>query len=183
MDPQGRRNPEMTVLGGEGGSYEAVACDDRNPLQPIFYVTEDDEFGALRKFIPAEGPADWDTLNGPGTTEYLVFLDDRTFTWRRRDNAARTSQSIYYPNVEGVDFKDGILYFVSKRRLMLYALDLDNNTYTTSPTNEALLGGGEFKHSPDQLIRNEGDYLYFTEDGGTTPGVYAVGKFCNILFR
>jgi len=174
VDPEGRRNPEMTVLGGEGGNYEAVACDDRNPLQPIFYVTEDNEFGALRKFIPVKGPAGWDTLNGPGTTEYLVFLDDKTFTWRRRDNPARTSQSIYYPNVEGIDFKDGILYFVSKRRLMLYALDLDNNTYTMAPTNEALLGGGEFKNSPDQLIRNEGDFLYFTEDGGKTPGVYAV---------
>ncbi|KAL7469681.1 hypothetical protein ACHAXS_009935 [Conticribra weissflogii] len=175
VDPQGRRRSEMTVLGGEGGNYEAVACDDRNPLQPIFYVTEDVKFGALRKFTPVEGPANWDTLNGPGTTEYLVFLDDKTFTWSLCDDAARTSQSIHYPNVEGIDFKDGILYFVSKKKLMLYALDLDNNTYTMSSTNGALLGGGEFTNSPDQLIRNEGGFLYFTEDGGKTPGVYAVG--------
>jgi len=174
VDPEGRRSSEMTVLGGEGGNYEAVACDDRNPLQPIFYVTEDFKFGALRKFTPVEGLASWDTLNGPGTTEYLVFLDDKTFTWSLCDDVARTSQSIYFPNVEGIDFKDGVLYFVSKKKLMLYALDLDNNTYTTSPTNGGLLGSGEFKNSPDQLIRNEGDFLYFTEDGGKTPGVYAV---------
>ena len=53
-------------------------------------------------------------------------------------------------------------------------LDLDNDTYLASSTNDYSLYSGEFKHSPDQLVRNDGDFLYFTEDGGHTAGVYAI---------
>ena len=77
--------PEETKLGGAGGSYESVACDNRDESQPIFFVTEDKKDGALRKYTPPETPgrsADWETLhvNG-GNTEFLFFLDDSHFTW------------------------------------------------------------------------------------------------------
>ena len=36
------------------------------------------------------------------------------------------------------------------------------------------LYSGEFKYGPDQLVRNNVEFLYFTEDGGHTPGVYAI---------
>lgn len=67
------------------------------------------------------------------------------------------------------------MYFVSKKLFQLYILDLQNGTYTTSSTKDGVLAGpGEFKHQPDQLIRNGGgDYLYVTEDGGRNAGVYA----------
>jgi len=51
---------------------------------------------------------------------------------------------------------------------------LDNGTYKTSATNDFSLYNGEFKHQPDQLVHNDGNFLYFTEDGGKTPGVYAI---------
>ena len=57
---------------------------------------------------------------------------------------------------------------------MLFILDLDGGTYTSSSTKYGILpGGGDFGGTPDAIL-NEGDYLYFTEDGGKTASVYAV---------
>ena len=60
----------------------------------------------------------------------------------------------------------------------MFTLDLDKMTYTSSSTNNGIVGDGEFKHQPDQLVRNSkhasAQWLYFTEDGGRTPGVYAI---------
>ena len=174
--------PMKTKLGGQGGNYESVACDDRNPSHPIFFVTEDDQTGVLRRYTPPPpmepgAAADWDALHADGgNTEFLVFLDDTRFTWSCDETLGRFSQEKYYPNLEGIDYEEGMLYFVSKRFLKLYVLDLDNGTYETSATNEHSLYRGEFKHQPDQLVRNreDNDLLYFTEDGGQTPGVYAI---------
>lgn len=188
--------PEQTKLGGSGGNYESVACDDRKPSQPIFFLTEDHLTGALRKYTPPPASPGtspgWDTLNADvsqgANTEYLVFLDDETFTWSCDESLGRYSQENHYPNVEGISFSDGMLYFVSKRTYELFVLDLDNGTYQVSATNDYSLFSGEFKHGPDQLVRNdgedEGNFLYFTEDGGKTPGVYAIdeqGKYYAIF--
>ena len=88
------------------------------------------------------------------------------------------SQYENYRNVEGIDFHDGYLHFVSKRLGSLFRLDLDKKTYTKSSTVwGALADGGEFRNSPDQIVRNGGgDYLYLTEDGGDTVGVYSIHK-------
>ena len=48
-DPQDQIPPQMTKLGGLGGNYESVAVDNRNKTRPVLYLTEDTEFGALRK--------------------------------------------------------------------------------------------------------------------------------------
>lgn len=134
----------------------------------------------MRKYTPKPAKngksPNWNTLhdNG-GKTEFLFFRKDKTsFVWTTNEKAARNSQKKWYPNVEGVSFKNGMLYFVSKKTYTLYKLDLDKGTYSTSVTNDEVLGDGEFRHSPDQLIRNDGEFLYLTEDGGKTPGVYAV---------
>lgn len=172
--------PQETKLGGKGGSYESVACDDRTPSQPIFFVTEDNVSGALRKYTPkAIGPSDkagWDTLHvAGGNTEFLVILDDKKYAWTCDESLGRMSQENHYPNVEGIDYKDGKLYFVSKKTRLLYVLDLDNETYVSSSVNDYSLYKGEFAHQPDQLVRNnDGKFLYLTEDGGKTPGVYAI---------
>lgn len=176
--------PEITKLGGEGGNYETVAVDDRRPRQPIFYVTEDSKFGALRRYIPAYSNAvnapyvGWDTLHENGTTTFLIFHNESTFGWTIDEQAARNSQNQYFPNLEGIHFDNGLLYFVSKKLNLLYILDLAEGTYTTSTTKFGImLGGGEFNHSPDQIVSGHvGDYLYFTEDGGGSPGVYAMHK-------
>ncbi|KAL7546318.1 hypothetical protein ACHAWF_009650, partial [Thalassiosira exigua] len=180
--------PEVTKLGGDGGYYETVVVDDRDPRQPIFYLTEDSERGALRKYtppaaLPGQGNSSklgWDTLhtNG-GTTEFLVFLDDQRFAWTRDEESARSSQEEHYPNVEGIDFHNGQLYFVSKKRRMLYRLELDKEKYRKASTMLGLLpGGGYLMDQPDQLVRsNRGDHLYLTEDGGKTAGIYAIHGF------
>ena len=183
VDPKGERQPQITKLGGTGGNYESVAVDHRRKRQPIFYVTEDKEYGALRRYIPRYSNADvnWDTLHEDGgETTFLVFNEDgSTFDWTTNEQAARNSQAKHYPNLEGIDFDDdGFLYFVSKKRSTLYVLDLLAKTYTTSLTKTGTLEwGGWFNHSPDQIVSNNGgEYLYMTEDGGKTPGVYAIHK-------
>lgn len=170
-------SPEQTVLGGEGGNYESVAVDNRNPTQPVFFLTEDHISGALRRYTPPPMTpvAGWEALHEEGgNTQYLVFLDGNTFIWSCDERLARLSQSAHFPNVEGISFHGGLLYFVSKRTFKLYVLDVDKGTYQTSSTSDYSLYSGEFKHSPDQLVRNDGRFLYFTEDGGRTPGVYAI---------
>jgi hypothetical protein len=162
-----------------------VAVDDRISHQPTFYVSEDSDFGALRKYTPpilyskfTNSPiVDWDTLTADGgTTEYLAFLDASRFEWTTDEQAARYSQSQYYRNVEGIHYNDRHLYFVSKKLSMLFILDLDGGTYTSSSTKYGILpGGGDFGGTPDAIL-NEGEYLYFTEDGGKTAGVYAVHR-------
>ena len=101
-----------------------------------------------------------------GNTEYLVFLDDETFVWSCDERLGRLSQQRYFPHVEGISFSEGLLYFVSKRTFQLYVLDVDRGTYTTSSTRDYAFYSGEFRHGPDQLVRNDGQFLYFTEDGG-----------------
>jgi len=182
-DPESNHSsPKQTMLGGSGGFYEAVACDNRDPSQPIFFVTEDHVSGALRKYTPpttAERPAGWDTLHlDGGETEYLVFLDGNKFKWSSDESLGRTSQTNHYPNVEGINYHDGMLYFVYKKTLKLYILDLDKMTYVSSSTDDYVMYSGVFKNSPDQLVR-KGKYLYFTEDGGKTPGVYAIDADVN----
>ena len=56
----------------------------------------------------------------------------------------------------------------------MYALDLDAMTYEVEDTGARLFGDRYFEAQPDQILRgmNNG-YLYFTEDGGDRPGVYA----------
>ena len=87
-------------------------CDDRDPSWPNVYVTEDDRRGALRKYTPsptaAGAPANWNSLHGDGgKTEYLVFLSDKDFAWSECDSIARDSQSLSFPNLEGIDYDDG----------------------------------------------------------------------------
>ena len=41
--------PQETKLGGNGGNFEAVAVDNRDPSRPVFFVTEDTGYGALRR--------------------------------------------------------------------------------------------------------------------------------------
>ena len=54
---------------------------------------------------------------------------------------------------------------MSKRRKLLYILDLDRGTYESSSTES-----GAFDEQPDQIARIVGDdILYFCEDGG--PGI------------
>ena len=112
VDPNPRSphfgKPEMTVLGGkDGGNFESVAVDNSNPTKPIFFLTEDAEYGALRRYGPKNATG-WDTLHtNRGLFDYLEFLDDEKFQWTTDIQSARQSQKKYYRNVEGIDYFDG----------------------------------------------------------------------------
>jgi hypothetical protein len=180
VDPSNQIPSEITQLGGpNGGNYESVACDDRRTYRPIFYVSEDHESGAVRRYRPPPvlAPTNWSTLTSEGgSTDYLVFINATHYQWTTDERLARESQSRYYRNVEGIHYHDTHLYFISKILKTLFILNLDSSmTYTTSVLKSDYItnGGGTFHNEPDQLL-SHGSYIYFTEDGGSTVGVYAI---------
>lgn len=167
------QSPMETLLGGDGGRYETVACDNRNPNRPIFFTTEDHEYGALRRF-EADGNG-WDALHIGGTTTFLRIMDDSTFMWTTNEFAAKNSAVTYYRNAEGVIYHEGLLYFVAKKTRTLFILNLTTMTYESERTGDQFSGKGSFNAQPDQVVlagENFKRWIYFTEDGGSTPGVY-----------
>lgn len=171
IDPYEER-VEKTKLGGEGGEYESVACDDRNPANPVFFTTEDLGDGALRRFV-ANG-AGWDALHSNGETTFLEILDGSSFRWTTDEGAARDSAERFYQNSEGIQFHEGLLYFMCKVDGKMMILDLDNMTYESEDSGKKFYGEGSFGDQPDQnMFGPTRKYMYFTEDGGSNPGVYA----------
>jgi hypothetical protein len=112
VDPKGQRQ-EVSKLGGLGGNYESVAVDNRNPLRPLFFVTEDHHHGALRRYTPpmltngsGSPVVNWNTLTASGgTRDYLRFLNGTHFEWTTDKVTSQNSQATYYPNMEGIDFR------------------------------------------------------------------------------
>ena len=185
------KSETRTVLGGaDGGSLESFAYDARNKKSPRFFVTEDQADGALRRFTPAT--VDWDNPSRmlhdeKGTLQYLVLVPadeegrNGTFEWTGNEIRAGRSAQQYYPNAEGIDVANGILYFVSKKDEDLFILDLDNFTYERKIVREEGIDV-----SPDQLVRLGGDdgIMYLTEDGGAEAGIHgrdAQGRYFTIL--
>jgi len=161
-----------TELGGDGGRYESVAVDNRNPANPVFFTTEDDSEGALRRFV-ASGSG-WDALHTKGEHSFLNILSDNTFEWTEDLDVGRASASKHFPNSEGIQVHEGQVYFMAKELQRLLILDLETNTYKTEGTGRKFYGEGDFGNQPDQnLFGPTRKYMYFTEDGGKDPGVYA----------
>jgi secreted PhoX family phosphatase len=172
-DSPNHNSPKVTLLGGDGGNYESVAVDNKNPDKPIFFTTKDHSSGELRRF-EADGNG-WDALHSGGQTTYLQFLDGNRFQWTTSMWAGQKSASNYYPNAEGIAYHNSTLYFVSKVAKRLYILDLNDMTYTSERTGSSWVGQGSFNSQPDQIIENDMDkrkFIYFTEDGGNAPGVH-----------
>ena len=174
-DPSSAKHnsPEVTLLGGSGGNYESVAVDNTNEDKPVFFTTEDNSWGELRRF-EADGN-DWDSLHEGGQTTYLQFLDGNKFKWTTSLEDGQNSAANHYPNSEGIAYHNSTLYFVSKVTQRLYILDLNDKTYTSERTGSSWVGQGSFNSQPDQIIGNDMDkrkYIYFTEDGGNAPGVH-----------
>ena len=185
VSPYGERPPERISAIGRG-EWEAMAADDRTSV-PIFFFTEDWSEGALRRFEPSASslPAGWQTLHGGGDLTFLVFenvsYDNRgnmmgRFSWTSNIKDGRKSQKQYFPNLEGIVFmhidNKPLLFFVSKGRRRLYKLNLDTYTFTSTSTQNELSDGGSFWNSPDALLPVGQHFIYQTEEGGGTPGVY-----------
>jgi Bacterial protein of unknown function (DUF839) len=202
VDPTGRREPTPITMGTDNpGLLESFAYDIR-PNQDIahFFITEDDTEGALRRFRPTNPDWDnpWTILTGSGTTDFLLLDPSRfnndgygvagKFSWTESRQEANRNAADYYPNTEGIDVDNGILYMVSKEFRLLYILDLDAGTFTASSTDR-----GAFEGEPDQIQRllnssehgkSDDELLFFTEDGGRRCGVHARlrdGTFVTIL--
>ena len=180
VDPLGGRS-ERTSFGT--GKFESATCDSRVMSSLKCFATIDRSTGELRRLTPnptvlsnAIASGDYsNVLTATGTLHYLVLNSSNgTFRWTTDKAAAQSSASSIYPNAEGIDAHDGILYFVSKARKMLFILDLDAGTYTEHSTVS-----GSFASQPDQVIHLIGDdpnsnaHLYFLEDGGDRCGVFA----------
>ena len=160
-----------TVLGGKGGNYESVAVDDRIRNRSVFFTTEDEEYGALRRFTALS--FGFDALHSNGGLTFLYMLDNGTFQWTTNESVGRNNARRHFPNAEGIQFHEGKVYFVSKKTRTLVILDLDSMTWKKEITGKKLYGEGSFGSQPDQIMFGPSrKYLYFTEDGGSTPGAY-----------
>lgn len=189
VDPFGNYPANKTLMGGEeGGNFETITVDNTNQSRPIFFISNDNKKGEVRRFVPDSeiviAGNTSDILTNPGTMHYLV-LDPKnlTFTWSENLRDGKTSAFQSFQNVEGIDYRHEHLYFVSKRQEEMFILDLVEMTYEVEPT-----GYGYFDGRPDQIIRYMNEptkhELFFTEEGGRNGGVHARdkdGKYITIL--
>lgn len=193
VDPFGRYESNMTVLGKGGGNFESVAVDNRDEKKPVFYITNDRGEGEIRRYRP--DPAlvkdskkrgeEYKILTTPmdskeykdSQMDYLV-LDPSygTFHWTSNLGEGEQAAFNHFKNCEGIETHNGMLYFVSKVQYELFTLDLEEGTYKNESTAQGL-----FQGSPDQIVRlleeeeenqnqdkdkDEESYLFFTEEGG-----------------
>jgi secreted PhoX family phosphatase len=175
VDPTGERDPRPITLGRDGGLFESFAYDIRFSH---YFVTEDHEFGPLRRFIPADrsNSDPWEELHGDGETTFLRLLpnsdQEGNYEWINNKELAGLNANAFYRNAEGIDVYENELFFISKVLKTMFILNLDNGTYTSHSTRQ-----GVFDGQPDQIQRIIGgasdDLLYFTEDGGKDAGVHA----------
>ncbi len=190
-----------TILGLDGGRFESFAYDARNRSQPTFYVTSDHKSrGSLRRFTPnedvvsaAEKSGDYSKmLHSLGKTEFLILKPrfgrvgdtSGTFEWTTFKTDADKNAKAFYRNSEGIDIRNGILYFTTKASKSLFILDLSTLQYNRSSTER-----GSFDGQPDQVARILGDdpsndMLYFCEEASSSNGIHARdtnGNFYTVL--
>lgn len=192
VDVFGSRPPEPLTMGIEGGAFEAFAFDIRNLQVPRFFLSEDDDEGALRRWTPTivnYGMDPWHMLHGEGLTDFLflepsdVDAQGGTFRWVTDENEARDNAKSYYKWSEGIEVDPPFLYLVTKQNFRLYKINLDDMTYSYASTK-----GGLFDGEPDQIksvLKEDGTtMLYFSEDYGEVSGIHArdeSGEFYTIL--
>jgi secreted PhoX family phosphatase len=196
----GRMSQQKTILGGGGGNYESFGFDARDPKHLTFYVTTDSRDGGLLRFTPdssaivnAQKKGNYgNVLTSPGLFEWLVLEpvgknsceSSGKFRWTLNKKEADRNAKKYYPFSEGIDTRDGLLFFTCKKITSLFILNLDEMTYTKTSTKI-----GKFDGQPDTIVRilsedDRKDMLYFCEDGPKTCGIHArnkQGNFFHIL--
>jgi len=216
VDPWYGRPSALTALAErKPGMYESFAYDLRNPYNPKFFFTEDAEDGTLRQYSPNPSSVStdpktmWRMLYDDGYRhEYLVlnpsiFTNSTdgtqkpiggTFQWTDNIDEGRSSASTYYQFTEGIDCRDGMLFFISKVQKELFILDLDSYTWTVTSTEHGAFSQPDQIISifPSQVTRDERsssaddkNIIYFTEDGGSShSGIHArdmIGRYFTIL--
>jgi len=181
VDPFGVIPAQKATIGSELGRWESFAYDNRNSSNPRFFATEDHSRGTVRRFRPDPTLIDWDNpwdmLHVSGIIDYLVVtpnaaVDGGTFEWTNDLENAKNNARSYYPDSEGIDIYNGLMYVVCKRIRQMFVFDLDKGTYYNHTTMSGLFDGG-----PDQMQRilddEPGDLLFFTEEQGKSAGIHA----------
>jgi hypothetical protein len=103
-----------------------------------------------------------------------------TYQWTTSIDAGRNSAGLYHSAGEGIDIKDGKIYYTTKSSKFLFIIDLDPNENGDLTFVRSSTVSGAFDGQPDQVARvlnfetgaTDG-ILYFCEDGGT-------GKFLRV---
>jgi hypothetical protein len=138
VDPTGAKAAVNITLGYvDRGVFESFAYDAR---YSHYFVTEDHEFGPVRRFIPVarHRSSPWEELFGAGNETYLRLIpasdSNGTYAWVKDKDVAKLSANAFYPNAEGIEVDGNLLYFVSKRLKTMFILNLDDRTYTSSST-------------------------------------------------
>lgn len=199
VDPWGIKPERIVPLMGSG-RLESAAYYRPTQGTPTFYVTEDLEDGALRRFTPdglAVANANMrnefsDLLHSNATgTATLEFLklnaqtsNSGTFSWTQDLSAAREDARQYYSFSEGIDIARGVIYVTAKKPKKLLILDIERGTWKLTSTES-----GAFDKQPDQVRfilgdNAQEDVLFFCEDGGENSGVHgrdSQGNFYNVL--
>ena len=181
----------MTKFGR--GKFESATCDDRDMNRLNCFATLDSQTESIRRYTPsatilsnAISTGDYSNVMhsiGGRLTYLLLNPISRTFSWTSNKSLADSIAEQLYPNTEGIDHHDGVLYFVSKIKKQIFALDLDRGTYQVSSTES-----GSFEAQPDQIAHIIGDdpngssFMYFLEDGGQEPGIHARNLQTNKAF-
>lgn len=147
VDPWGEEPGRMTRMVAQGRSYESSAFDNRDKYHPIFFITTDELKGPLVKYTPnptvvavAVATGDYsNVLHSPGGTyEYFKVTSIAqnavaggaaigTYAWTTDVNQGNDSASVHHKNGEGIDVRDGLLYYTTKEQRYLYIIDLDSN--------------------------------------------------------
>ena len=191
-DPYGKQSPVTTAMGSLG-SYESFTYwyDDGTP-KPMFYVTRDQDDGVITRFTPDDAAMEcfrktnkyerWCTLES-GTIDYLHLKDNDEVEWTTDYDRAKRNAKELYPNSEGIDVHDGVLYFTSKVEKRLLIVNLRKLKYTYSSTKS-----GAFNNQPDQIekvLGSDAELLFLCEDGGTEAGLHGrdvSGRYFTILY-
>ena len=146
----------------------------------MYFVTEDSSSGALRRIQPAfqSAGAGWDSLTeDAGVTRQYLVMDPTTstFSWTTDIDAGRASASAHYPHSEGLSVQAGILHMTSKDLSTIFSLNLQTRSFTSFDTTNAILeGDGTFEEEGDQLTQISEKALFIGENGGPSPGLYAL---------
>lgn len=206
VDPWGNSTNRKTVIGGPSGmSYESAAYDNRDPMNPAFYLTVDESDGPLIKFTPPSSAVlyaietnDYSNLlhsTESGSkyeyfrvTSFNLTTGNGTYEWTKKLKYGQASATLFHAYGEGIDSRNGKLFYTTKAKKFLLIIDLDDGTFVRSSTKS-----GAFDAEPDQVARildgsddnsDDDSILYFCEDGGDDCGVHgrnAQGQFFTIL--
>jgi len=146
VDPWGNTPGRRTKLGGTGRAYESAAYDKRDPFNPKFYVTTDETNGPLVRYTPSSAAAanavntgDYSQLlhSAGGTLTYFKVTSitnnadgtaTGTYVWTSDVAEGNTSAQNYHKNGEGIDIRDGQLYYTTKTDKLLWIINLDSGT-------------------------------------------------------